>query len=222
MKQYLTRVNLIAVTLMTASLVILGTSVYLLANITVIQDWKLILPAQEIHVGDTVTVQSTYNKVRDASGESIRYITCKNLSGTWIRYELNRATSDRAKGRGGTGIVLVVRRDVADVPTSCKFEVAIRYDVMPGRHVNVYNSTRVFTLYPERATESSAPVSPAAIRSSQSPILSSSLSSSSAQSAPASAPAQRDTSQTTSRPTTENRISIPGLTPLLNALGINT
>ena len=151
MKLHITKTNVITFGLPILSLAILATTFYLLSNVKVLENWKLIGPTNDVHVGDTVVVQSTYNKVRDASGESVRYITCKNRSGVWIRYELNRATSDRAKGVGGTGIPLTIRRDIADVPATCKFDIAIKYDgVLPFKSVNVYQSTKNFLLLPER------------------------------------------------------------------------
>jgi len=136
------------------SLLVLTGTLYFISTIKVLDEWTISIPSGDIHVGDTVVIQSVYNKVRETGGESVRYIQCENRSGLWIRYELNRATANRQKGKGGTGIVLTVRRDIADVPTTCKFTINIRYDVLPFRSVYVTNNTREFTLLPERQDDS--------------------------------------------------------------------
>lgn len=134
------------------SILLLLSTAYSLSTITVLEDWRISInnDVNNIHAGDTVVIQSTYNKLHNTSGTATRYITCLNRSDLWVRYELNRATSNRGKGKGGTGIILVIRRDIADLPTKCKFEIAIEYEVMPFKKVNVHNQTQEFELKPER------------------------------------------------------------------------
>ena len=213
------RINLLSYLLLLLSAITLVATVYFLSNIKVLENWKLSIPNTEIHVGDTVTIESTYNKLRDTSGESTRYITCKNKAGLWVRYELNRATSDRAKGKGGTGIVVIIRRDIADVPTQCKFEVAIRYEVLPFRSVHVVNETNTFTLYPEKVTESSSNESLTATQTSQSPTAPPSRSNSSVSYPNNTPPAQQlpsNSSQQSDNPAPEPSPPTPQQPSLIN------
>jgi hypothetical protein len=166
MKHNLT--SIITYLLLVLSIGIFFGTTYFVMNIKVLDDWQLTLPAGEIHVGDTVVLQSSYKKLREAGGESVRYIQCQNRNGVWIRYELNRATANRQAGVGGTGVVLTVRRDIADVPTTCKFTISIRYDVLPFRDVYVSNETKQFKLLTER-TEPASGVSAATTENNQSP-----------------------------------------------------
>jgi hypothetical protein len=160
MKRSVSRANLIAYTLTTLSVGILITTSYFLLNIKVIENWKLTVKQTDIHVGDTVVLESTYHKLRTtgSDSESIRYIICRNREKVWVRYELNRATANRAVGVGGTGIPVTIRRDIADVPTTCKFNIVISYKVLPFRTVVVTNDSNEFLVQPERTTEESSSV----------------------------------------------------------------
>lgn len=149
-KLNLSRVQLLSYALFTLSAVILLMSFLLTMNVTVLKDWKLSVPAAEIHAGDTVTLVSAYTKVRDVTGKSVRYIECQNANSVYIRYPLNEAVANRQKGSGGTGVVVKVPESIPNLPTICKFTIAITYDVYPWRKVNVSNSTNEFQLLPKR------------------------------------------------------------------------
>lgn len=149
-KLHLSRVQLFSYALFTLSAAILLMSFLLTMHVTVLKDWKLSAPTAEIHAGDTVTLVSAYTKVRDATGKSVRYIECQNNNHVYIRYPLNEATANRSKGNGGTGIVVKVPESIPDLPATCKFTIAITYDVYPWRKVNVSNSTAEFQLLTKR------------------------------------------------------------------------
>ena len=131
----------------------------LTTNIVVLKDWKLSTPTQDIHAGDTVTLISEYTKVRNVSGKSVRYIECQNSDRVYVRYPLNEAIANRGSGSGGTGVVVVVPTTIPNLPATCKFTIAIEYDVYPWRKVNVSNSTNEFTLLPPLAQTSQAQAS---------------------------------------------------------------
>lgn len=132
------------------SAAVLFASFMLTMNITVLKDWRLSTPAADIHAGDTVTLVSQYTKVRNVTGKSVRYIECQNSQHIYIRYPLNEAVANRAAGRSGTGIVVKVPETIPNLPTTCKFTIAIEYDVYPWRKVNVSQSSNEFQLLPKR------------------------------------------------------------------------
>lgn len=148
----ISRTNLIAYGLFALSLLILAGTAYFMFNIKVLENWTLTVKQADIHVGDTVIVESTYTKLRTtgSDSEATRYIICKNSSNVWVRYEVSRATANRAAGKGGTGIPITIRRDIADVPTTCKFSIVISYKVLPFRTVVVANESNEFLVLPER------------------------------------------------------------------------
>lgn len=147
-----TGIQVFSYALFALSAVILFASFLLTMNITVIKDWKLSVPIADIHAGDTVTLVSQYTKVRDVTGTSVRYIECQNSNHIYIRYPLNEAVANRAAGHGGTGVVVKVPETIPALPTTCKFTIALEYDVYPWRKVNISQSTQSFQLLPKLAT----------------------------------------------------------------------
>ena len=140
--------QLLSYALFAFSICVLLFSIMATMNVDVIKDWKLTIIRNEIPVGDQAVIISEYTKVREVSGKSVRYIECRNIDGVWIRYPLNEARADRAKGTGGTGIPVVIPSNIPNLPTQCKFTIAIDYEVYPWRTVHVVNSTKEFTLVP--------------------------------------------------------------------------
>lgn len=127
-----------------ASLVV---SYLFIAPVDVLKDWQIILPDNELHVGEEVVLQSQYTKLKPVKGTAVRYVECENDRGIFIRYPLNEATADRAPGLGGTGIVVKLPETVPDLPARCKFSIVIVYRVYPFRDVTEFVSSKEFTLY---------------------------------------------------------------------------
>jgi hypothetical protein len=130
------------------SIIIFLSTVIFTMRIDVVKDWRLELPQGEIHAGDTIVVSSMYTKLRDVSGESKRYVECKNQNGVPIRYEINQAVANRKSGKGGTGIEIVVP-DIPNLPKMCKIQVSICYKVIPLKCSYENNETTEFQLLPK-------------------------------------------------------------------------
>lgn len=147
----ITSTRIISYVLFAFSLVILSATFYVLASVRVLEDWTLRLPPGPIHAGDQLVLISEYTKTRDVDGMAMRYIECKTRdSNVFIRYPINEAVADRAKGKAGTGVPLVVPRDIPDLPAVCKFSISITYDVLPFKKDYQKNSTPEFRLLPVR------------------------------------------------------------------------
>lgn len=144
-------------------------SIYMTVTVDVLDNWKLALPNQKIHVGDEVTVASTYTKKMSVTGTAIRYLDCKNKDGVLIRYELNRREANRAARTGGTGIVVVMPPTVVDLPAKCRIAVAIDYQIFLFKHVIETNETEEFTLYPKETT-SAVPSGDSSQKTNQTPV----------------------------------------------------
>jgi hypothetical protein len=117
-------------------------------QIDVLKDWRLELPKQDIHVGDTIIVDSLYTKLMQVSGESTRYLECKNKNGIYIRYELNKAVANRGAGTSGTGVELVMPNTVPNVPATCRINITIEYNIYVLRTVIETANSKEFTLLP--------------------------------------------------------------------------
>lgn len=200
----LNKTQVLSYSLFALSAVILLVSFMITMNVQVLDKWVLRVPTNEIHAGDTVTLVSEYTKVRDVSGKAVRYIECENRQHTYIRYPLNEAVANRASGTGGTGIVVKVPETIPDIPTKCKFTIAITYDVYPWKKVYETNSSNTFQLLPKRDVpqevsslpsegEQSSPSPVAGTRGGQSSLVASS----SSNRTPFSTEKQSNTSQST-------------------------
>lgn len=142
--------QLVSAVLFMMSAVLVGASVYMNASVDVLEDWRLELPQQEVHAGDTLVVQSIYKKTLDVSGKATRYIECQNPSGVYIRYPISEAVANRASGSTGTGVVMVVPLTIPDVPTTCRVNITIDYEVLLWRHVIESVNSSEFKLLPAR------------------------------------------------------------------------
>lgn len=196
---HISKTSMVAYFLFFVSFCIATTTAYFVFTLDVLKDWKLTIPEQPIHVGDTIVIESAYIKLRDVSGTATRYIVCDNAKGISIRYELNQRTANRRSGQGGTGIDVTIRRDIPDLPAKCKFAVAIEYEVLPFRKVHEYNETKEFMLQPERTTPVNASGEPQAVsQTNLVPVPASvSSSSSSSQNTPSQPQPQLESSQPT-------------------------
>jgi hypothetical protein len=129
------------------SALILGGTVFANLNADVLKNWRLVLPEQQIRVGDEVVVQSLYEKVRNSRGVSVRYIECRNETGVFIRYPISEAVANRDVGKAGTGVVFVVPSTIPNIPAKCRFNITIDYEVYRWRHVIESTNSAEFTLY---------------------------------------------------------------------------
>ena len=144
------RTQLISYILFFLSACILGFTIYMNVKTDVLKDWRLVLPQQDIRIGDSIVLQSLYTKVMDVSGKSTRYIECKTSNGVFVRYPISEAVANRAAGQSGTGIPVVIPSTIPNVPTTCRFNITIEYEVFIWRkHIESVNS-EIFTLNPAK------------------------------------------------------------------------
>jgi len=175
------RANLITLMLFALSGLILGWTIYTNLNIDVIEDksWRLILPAGNIHAGQTIYVKSEYKKLRTVEGQSSRYIECWTRDKILVTYLVSQAVANRAAGTGGTGLPIPIPTNIPDLPARCDIRVVIKYHVLPLRDVIEVKSSPDFTLLRADASgESSAatgtsPIQPQPVSQFQNPLSSS-------------------------------------------------
>lgn len=196
----LNKASLIAYSLITLALVIIFSTTYFVWNIDVVRDWKLVVPQQPIHAGDTIIVESRYTKLRDITpGYAKRYIDCQNKDGLTVSYQINEAIADKTAGeKKATGIEMVMPTIIPNLPATCAIRITVSYPVLPLRTVLETNTSDSFELQPKREPTSSVNESPRSTSTSQSLSQESdqSMSSSSNSTATPQSP-QRDSSQET-------------------------
>lgn len=147
------KVQLVSYSLFALSAVTLFFAVYMNMSVDVLKDWKLIMNQDSAYVGDTVVIESVYHKTMNVTGVSTRYMECKNSDGILIRYAVSEAKANRASGQTGTGIMIVVPSTIPDLPTKCRINIIIDYEIYKFRHVIESQQTKEFTLYPRKDDE---------------------------------------------------------------------
>lgn len=148
------RANLITGTLFAMSAAILIGVVYFAFNIQVLKDWRLTLPSGPIHAGDTIVVASTYTKLRQVTGTSMRTLECEARPDVFISTPLNKVSANRSPGTTGTGVLVTIPNQIQGIttlPDTCRVCIALTYPVLPGRTVPYFKCTVDFTLLSKTA-----------------------------------------------------------------------
>lgn len=118
--------------------------VYLLvAPIRVLNNWRIIAPEGQFKIGDTIVVQSLFNKTREVDGMAHRTLICSNSSGAEVAYPINDAIANhQAQNKAGVGIPITIPLIVT--PSVCKLAISIEYKVYPFRTVTEYTTSNLF------------------------------------------------------------------------------
>lgn len=155
----LTKTRVVSYVLFVLSGVILAVAIYMNMSIDVLDNWRLVLPKQEIHAGETIVVQSLYEKKLSVTGKATRYVECENRPGVFVRYPVSEAIANRGAGKTGTGIEILIPDNIPSLPATCKITIVIDYEIAFWRHVIEQNSSATFTLLPEREKSQTEDVS---------------------------------------------------------------
>lgn len=119
--------------------------------------WEVKVNGGNTHkVGESIQVDSIYQKLRKAEGQANRYLDCKTERGTYLRYELNKADANRRPSltRQGTAFTFGIPNAVKPLPTECRVAIDIRYNVFKVggwsiRTVSEYQESKPFNLVKE-------------------------------------------------------------------------
>lgn len=203
----LNKTQVVSYILFVLSGIILSGTLLLNLNVDVLKDWRLVLPNQAIHAGDTIVVQSLYTKTMNVTGKSTRYVECTtDGNGIYIRYPISEAVANRATGTSGTGIVMLMPKTIPNLPTTCRINVTIEYDIMLFRKVVESANSDTFTLLPVVSSDGeSAKQETSQTQLPDSGKVGLNQSSSSYQNTPVSTFNQRDTSQQDDIPTNQEK-----------------
>lgn len=136
-----------------ASFALIGTSVLaswlILSPVTVLKNWHIDVNATEYTVGDTIYIDSHYDKLKPVVGHAHRYIECQDSHGAYIRYPLSEAVADHPPGKHtGTAAIATIPR-VAFLPTYCHISISIEYSHIYGfRTVSEFQRSADFKVNP--------------------------------------------------------------------------
>lgn len=107
-----------------------------LTPVKVLKDWHLGVVQQDYHPGDDITVLSTFNKVRNASGTSYRFLECTNpVNGNQVRYPIDQSDGSRPASFGSAQLLLHIPDSIPNLPISCHINITVVYNVYSFRKV---------------------------------------------------------------------------------------
>lgn len=117
--------------------------------VPVLENWTVTMPGTVFTEGQTLNVESKYNKVRDVSGTARRYLNCPDSRGVIVRYPVSEAVADNTPGvKRGTGVPVTLPTNIPNLPARCTFSISIEYDINFLKKTNVSNETGKFLLNP--------------------------------------------------------------------------
>lgn len=118
--------------------VVLGTlivGIILSAPIIVLQDWKVQTTQNRYQLGDTITLDVSSVKLRDARGKVSRSIECNLGKDSVVSYPLNASVAKGSLGEHASTYKLKIPNNVVNLPNRCRIVIAVDYRVFLIRHI---------------------------------------------------------------------------------------
>lgn len=134
-------VGIILVVMMLVVAIIFATPV------TVLRDWSIRTTSDTYHLNDTIVLQSSSTKLRDATGKVSRTIECDSGKDSVIGYNLNLSEAKRPAGTATSTYGLKIPSNIVDLPATCRVVIAVDYKVLLVRNIHdnaVSNDFKVF------------------------------------------------------------------------------
>lgn len=119
-----------AATLVTISFVF---AYVMLAPVDVLKQWQVHVDEKAYHPGDDVVLHVNYQKVREATGTSYRYLECRTPRGSLERYPISQAEANRGSGIGSADVVVKLPSRVPNLPAQCRIALAVEYTIYTFR-----------------------------------------------------------------------------------------
>lgn len=116
-------------------LTVLVFAVILLVPITVLRDWKIVVPETTYHVGDTVQLHTSSEKLRKANGVIERTIECDKGKDSTVSYDLNNSMASGKPGINRTTYQLKIPANITNLPTTCRVVISVDYRIYGFRHI---------------------------------------------------------------------------------------
>lgn len=127
-------------------LAVLVFAVILLAPITILRDWTISVPNSTYHLGDTIQLHTSSQKLRKAGGPVERTIECDKGKDSTVSYPLNNSQARSGPGLNHATYELKVPLVITNIPTTCRVVIAVDYQIYGFRHITentVSNDFRV-------------------------------------------------------------------------------
>lgn len=145
----ISRIRIANAALYTLAAVIFATTAVFLylfvAPMPVLKNWRIVAPAGNYHVGDTIIIQSLFTKLRPVDGVAHRSLECTGAQGADVAYPVNIATANHvAQAKAGVGIPIVI--PLIPTPTKCRLAISIEYKIYPFRTVTEFATSNQFNV----------------------------------------------------------------------------
>lgn len=134
----------------------------MLGPVDVLKNWTLTGTEKEYHVGDTVTITSTANKVMNVAGDSHRSLVCRTGGNSEQQYDLPDANANRTQGVAVKTISIIIPTNtLTNLPAQCQVQVLITYYVYGFRRFPEVQRTPIFTVQPRETTSTTTVINTA-------------------------------------------------------------
>lgn len=146
----------IPVLLYSFSIFLVGTMIVFadleLAPVDVLQDWKLTVSTNKTYYpGSTISLSSSYKKVRQVTGQATRYIQCrKPNSNEWDGFiPVSESDANRPKTSQGSSITYIgIPSSLPSLPNTCRIYINVNYRINYLRSFTEQNYSNEFTVNP--------------------------------------------------------------------------
>lgn len=129
-----------------------------LIPIDVLNNWNLTTDKPEYEVGSTLIVTTKFDKLRNVTGTSKRYIECKTRNGSTNRIAIGEKEADRTpQKRASNEIYLGIPRDTIEPPTTCFVEIVVTYNIYSFRNHTETARTPEFKVIEQPEKQSTLP-----------------------------------------------------------------
>lgn len=139
-----------AVGILSSFLFLLITIIFLIevAPIHVLRNWHISVPSKPYHRGETLPLESTASKLRQARGEAHRTVECNSGKDSVVAYPLNVSTANRPPGTRSTLTYLILPTNITNTPVTCRIIISVTYKVYKIRKVTENAVSNNFTVLP--------------------------------------------------------------------------
>ena len=102
--------------------------------VDVLQNWTLTTDKDTYQTNETVIVTTRFDKVRNVTGISKRYIECETRNESINRIPISEGEANRSvQTKANNAIYLRIPSNIAELPSTCHIEIVVEYNIYTFR-----------------------------------------------------------------------------------------
>lgn len=129
--------------------------------VDVLQNWTITTNKRLYQTGETIELTTHFDKVREVTGISKRYIECETPAASTNRIPVSEGEANRkAQTNSNNVIYLRIPTDVPQLPATCHIEIVVEYSIYSFRKHTETTRTPDFTVEQAQMSKKAPPVNP--------------------------------------------------------------